>query len=206
MAKFCEATGNAVMRPRDPPPSEQPREAYFAAFAIMWIALFMLPSARRRARGFLDAMPSSSLAAIYGWRAVQSECHRWLPDMLLVGKALKGLNEEYKQRWGQDALVPERTEPIPLWALKLMVDTLIAAKLLDGVTNRCYLVMLYDLALIRSIPRREYVKLLRAFAKANPGKSLKVAIRLVREAIGESKPVDRRGIAFMISVESVLTY
>ena len=36
----------------------------------------------------------------------------------------------------------------------------------------------YDLALIRSIPRREYVKLLRAFAKANPGKSLKVAIRL----------------------------
>ena len=50
----------------------------------------------------------------------------------------------------------------------------------------------YDLALIRSIPRREYVKLLRAFAKANPGKSLKVAIRLVREAIGESKPVDSR--------------
>ena len=142
VAKFCEATGNAVMRPRDPPPSEQPREAYFAAFAIMWIALFMLPSARRRARGFLDAMPSSSLAAIYGWRAVQGECHRWLPDMVLVGKALKGLNEEYKQRWGQDALVPERTEPIPLWALKLMVDTLVAAKLLDGVTNRCYLVML----------------------------------------------------------------
>ena len=37
------------------------------------------------------------------------------------------------------------------------------------------------------IEGRVRVKLLRAYSKANPGKSLKVAIRLVREAVGEKK-------------------
>ena len=142
VSKFCTATGNSVMRPKSPPPEEHQREAYFAAFAIMWMAVFMLPSARRRARGFSEAMPSSSLQALYGWRAVQTECNRWLPDMALVAKALKGLNEEYKQRWGQDALVPERTEPIPLWALRSMVTVLMACTVLDPAISSCYLVML----------------------------------------------------------------
>ena len=42
------------------------------------------------------------------------------------------------------------------------------------------------------------------FEQANPGKSLKVAIKLVRESVGDSKPVGKQGIAFMASVESVL--
>ena len=67
-------------------------------------------------RGFGEAMPSSSLQALYGWRSVQRDCKRWLPDMQLVLKALKGLNAQYKKKWGQDALVPERSEPFPLWA------------------------------------------------------------------------------------------
>ena len=62
----------------------------------------------------------------------------------------------------------------------------------------------FDLAGITSRARREYIKLLREYSKANPSKSLKVAIRLVREAVGEAKPPGKQGIAFMASVESVL--
>ena len=62
----------------------------------------------------------------------------------------------------------------------------------------------FDLAGITSKGRREYIKLLREYSKANPSKSLKVAIKLVREAVGDTKPAGKQGIAFMTSVESVL--
>ena len=124
VARYCAASNNTVMRPRMVKPHEEMREAYFASHAIIWIAMFMLPSARRRARGFTAAMPSSSLQALYGWRSVQAECGRWLPPMKLVLDVLRGLNEMYKRRWGADALVPERTEPFPLWALREMADRL----------------------------------------------------------------------------------
>ena len=66
-----------------------------------------------------------------------------------------------------------------------------------------------DLSEIKSMGRREYVKLLRRFSKANPNKSLKVAVSLVREAVGATsvganavKPGGK--LAFMTTVESVV--
>ena len=52
--------------------------------------------------------------------------------------------------------------------------------------------------------RARYVNLLRKYSKANPGKSLKVAIKLVREAVGEGDEKQEKQLTFMTSVESVV--
>ena len=64
----------------------------------------------------------------------------------------------------------------------------------------------FNVSTIASQARREYIKLLRVYSKANPSKSLKVNIRVVREAVGEQKPDNGKGpnLSFMASVESVL--
>ena len=49
--------------------------------------------------------------------------------------------------------------------------------------------------------REKYVKLVRAYNKENPGKSLKVAIKVVREALDAKKDEQ---LTFMTSVESVM--
>jgi len=139
MARYCAASGNVVMRPRTVAPHEEIREAYYGAYAIIWMATYMLPSARRRRRGFTAAMPSSSLQAYYGWRGVQRECGRWVPPTTLVLQVLRGLNELYKQRWGPDALVAERTVPFPLWALHSMARLLTEGDILhDAAERECY--------------------------------------------------------------------
>jgi len=139
MARYCAASGNAVMRPRAVAPHEEIREAYYGAYAIIWMAMYMLPSARRRQRGYTEAMPSSSLQAYYGWRGVQRECGRWVPPTTLLLQVLRGLNELYKQRWGASSLVAERTEPFPLWALHAMARALAeGAVLRDEAERECY--------------------------------------------------------------------
>ena len=65
----------------------------------------------------------------------------------------------------------------------------------------------FNLSKIDNTGRREYVKLLRKYSKANPGKSLKVSLQLVKEAVGNitSKSTsDKPKVNFMASVASVL--
>ena len=46
----------------------------------------------------------------------------------------------------------------------------------------------YDLSNIEQKCRRDYVKLMRRYSKANPGKTLQVSVRVIREAMGEPDP------------------
>jgi len=110
-AKYCEHTGDAVMRERDPDPKGQRREVIFFGMMLMWLAVMMLPCTRKRKQGITEAQPSSALQAIYGYRAVLRECGRWLPDMTDVIPILHGLNENYKTNWGANSLVPQHRRP-----------------------------------------------------------------------------------------------
>lgn len=97
------------MRPRvGSPDVDVVNEVYFTAIALFCIAQSMHPSARRRARGFDAAQPPSSLNAVYGWRRVQRDCGRYLCDMHEVRKVLRGLCEQYKRIWGDDAFVVQQ--------------------------------------------------------------------------------------------------
>ena len=71
----------------------------------------MSANARRVAEGFTNAKAASCLSAIYAWRRVQSDCGRFVADMSLALKHLKGLNAQMRQRWGDMALVPRKQEP-----------------------------------------------------------------------------------------------
>ena len=42
------------------------------------------------------------------------------------------MNEQYKRAWGPNALVPERTEPFPLWALHTIFAALLTGSILSS--------------------------------------------------------------------------
>ena len=67
---------------------EEQQRHHDDADAAVASTMLMTPDERRRARGYTEAMPSSSLQALYGWRGVQTECGRWLPPMKLVLEVL----------------------------------------------------------------------------------------------------------------------
>ena len=63
----------------------------------------------------------------------------------------------------------------------------------------------FDITTVPQKGRRDYVTLLRAYNKANPGKSVQVAIKVVREAMGADPPASKSGgVAFMASISSLL--
>ena len=68
----------------------------------------------------------------------------------------------------------------------------------------------FPLSSIEQKGRRDFVALMRRYNKANPGKSLQVKVKVVREALGEAPKDDKKEketsgkVAFMASVKSVL--
>jgi hypothetical protein len=122
--RFCVAHDTRWMRPRVVEPRHEQREAWLAAFAIVWMAATMGASARREAQGYTQAKASSCLLALYAWRRVQRDCGRHVCDMRLALKHLKGLNAQYRRRWGDMALVPEKRKPFSLRMLNAMAQAL----------------------------------------------------------------------------------
>jgi hypothetical protein len=111
--RFCEEHNTPWMRPRQVEPAWHDREAYLVALALLWISMHMPPSTRRRARGYDESMPDSSLNAIYGWRRVLKDCGRYLAPMSLALAQIRGVRLQYTITWGNDSLVPQKHRPIP---------------------------------------------------------------------------------------------
>ena len=141
MMRFCQQHGTRWMRPRVVPPELHAREAWLAAFALMWLATAMGASARREARGFTQAKASSCLLALYAWRRVQRDCGRHTCDMRLALRSLRGLNAQYRLRWGDMALVPEKRQPFSLKMLHAMAAALRSHKI-AGWSAELHLCML----------------------------------------------------------------
>ena len=119
--RFCTEHDTPWMRPRHVEPEWHEREAYLVALALLWLSMHMPPSARRRARGYDEAMPDSSLNAIYGWRRVLKDCGRYLAPMGLALAQCRGIRLQYTIAWGNDSLVPQKHRPIP----KALVDAIL---------------------------------------------------------------------------------
>ena len=110
--RFCEATGNVIMRPRAMRNAVDTLcEVWFTILALAWISQAMPASKRRQADGYEQGMPTSALQAIYAHRRVMRDCGRCMPDLAETRAVLKGLCSRYKTRWGDEAFVPQRKQP-----------------------------------------------------------------------------------------------
>ena len=106
MVGFAQDCGPTVrwMRPRvGSADIDEENEAWFVSCAAGYLAQVVKPSARRRKRGYTQGLPTTPLLAIYGWRRVQKDCGRYLCDMKLVRKHVRGLCMLYKKVWGPEA-------------------------------------------------------------------------------------------------------
>ena len=131
---FAQEHGLPWMRPRVVAPDKAHAESWFAAMAVYWIAPRMMPSKRTKERGIGEAKPTSALAAFYGWRRVQRDCGRHVCDPSKVASVLKGLIEQYKRQWGQNAMAVRHHTPIPLASVRRMV-ALCAARRVAGLST-----------------------------------------------------------------------
>ena len=126
----CSALGDGIrwMRPRFVTSAEDKvRETWWTLIVIMHIAQHKAPSSRRAARGYLQGQPSSALNDIHAHRRVMIDCGRFVCDLLLVAKLIKGLNAMYVSVWGDDALVVQHAKPIPRDLLLAMRRTIAQA-------------------------------------------------------------------------------
>ena len=141
--RFCEATGNVIMRPRDVfTDADVLCEIWFTTMALIWVAQMIAPSARRRAAGYGQGLPTSALLAIYAYRRVMRDCGRYIPDMAQTRAVLKGLCMRYKARWGDDAFVPERKQPFSTAHLVSIIAALTSVTALSGWPTTLRLAML----------------------------------------------------------------
>ena len=124
VVRFCLEHNTPWMRPRVVATEWHEREAYLVALALLWISIHMPPSAKRRARGYDEAMPDSALNAIYGWRRVLRDCGRHLAPMALALAQCRGVRLQYTKSWGNDSLVPQKHRPIPRALVLAIIRTL----------------------------------------------------------------------------------
>jgi hypothetical protein len=123
--RFCEATDNPWMRPREVHSADDVLcETWFTIMALVWITQMMAPSARRLAAGYGQGKPTSGLLAVYAYRRVQRDCGRYLPEMGETLRVLKGLCARYKQRWGDDAFIVARKQPFSSTQLSAAIAAL----------------------------------------------------------------------------------
>lgn len=122
---FCISIGTPVMRPRVNAVFDKGRELLFYALVIIGLAMAIKPGKHSAAKGMTTGKPSTALNYIYAFKRVMADCGRWVPDTMAgVLKALKGLNKRIRATFGQDALIPRRTQPFSLIMLRLMADAL----------------------------------------------------------------------------------
>lgn len=125
---FCKSMGSSVrwMRPRVSDPFiDVEEEKWFTCLALIYISHAMSPSARRAARGYEEAQPTSALLAIYGYHRVLRMCGRFTCDLTTVKQVLMGLCQRYKSIWGQEAFVKEQAKIFSKAMLLAVVAALI---------------------------------------------------------------------------------
>ena len=139
---FCISIGTPVMRPRVNAVFDKGRELLFYALVIIGLAMAIKPGKHSAAKGMTTGKPSTALNYIYAFKRVMADCGRWVPDTMSgVLKALKGLNKRIRATFGQDALIPRRTQPFSLNMLRLMASAL-RKGLITGWGNALHMAML----------------------------------------------------------------
>ena len=119
---FAQSMGPAVrwMRPKlDEDHIDTEQEVWFTSLALLFIAQHMSPSARRKARGYGQAQPTSALLAIYGWQRVLRACNRYTCASSKLKGVLFGLCQRYKHIWGQDAFVKQQAK---IFSRRMLLD------------------------------------------------------------------------------------
>ena len=140
---FCESRVDTPwMRPFTcASQADRLREALFYAMAFVAIAATIKPGKHSAEKGMTQGKPSSALNYIYGYRRVQDFCGRWIPDSKMLLQALKGMNRSMHDHFGQDCLIPRKTQPFALSDLHKMVSRLVR-RAIKGWTNTLHIVML----------------------------------------------------------------
>ena len=113
------------MRPEVVEPKYRKRETLFYGLALIAVACMVKPGKHTAEKGATRGLPSTALGYIYSYMRVMRDCERWVPDLHLMLAALKGLNHRFKQQFGQDALIPRRTQPFSLKMLHSMASALV---------------------------------------------------------------------------------
>ena len=134
VVKVCSANKWMWMRPRHVPEHEQADEAWFLALVLAEIAPLLRASPRRAALGYTIGQPPSALQAIYGYRRVLRACGLFVCAMHTALAMLKGLVEEYKQDFGQDALAVRHHVPFSLDEVRRMIEAL-RRREIDGLSE-----------------------------------------------------------------------
>ena len=98
----------------------------------------MSPSPRTLAKGITQAKPPSGMQALYGWRRVMRDCDRHVPDMQAAARVLKGMIEQLKRDFGQDAMTVDHHIPYPLQSV------LRAVRYLDNYSCPTWTVVQHD--------------------------------------------------------------
>ena len=101
---------------------DEERESWFYALALLAVVCAIKPGAKQAARGVTQGKPSSALGYLYAFRRVQLDCGRYVPSLNLMLRACKGLNSVFRRVFGQDSLIPDRTQPFSLGMLHAMVS------------------------------------------------------------------------------------
>ena len=115
---FRLKSGNRWMRQRFVVTADEVlNEVMYTSCLLIHIAHNIGASAKRKAAGFTQGSPSSTLLAIYGRRRVQRDCHRYVCDMKSVGSTLLGLCVQYKAIWGDAAFVRIQAQPLAMHML-----------------------------------------------------------------------------------------
>ena len=102
------------MRPKNGTLVDLALESDFVATALYHMVPQMSASPRTLAKGITQAKPPSGMQALYGWRRVMRDCDRHVPDMKAAARVLKGMNEQLKRDFGQDAMTVDHHIPYPL--------------------------------------------------------------------------------------------
>ena len=110
------------MRPRVCDRPDEERESWFYALALLAVVCAIKPGTKQAARGITQGKPSSGLGYLYAFRRVQLDCGRYVPSLNLMLRACKGLNSVFRRVFGQDSLIPDRTQPFSLGMLHAMVS------------------------------------------------------------------------------------
>ena len=113
---FCLETNQPFVRPHIlATPAAEVNEAYFYARLVVRIHELQRPRSKRcigkDGLVITDAKPSSALTPLYGYRRVLKDGGCQLPSLSMVTAHMKGIVQEYKDRWGARALIPRRAQP-----------------------------------------------------------------------------------------------
>ena len=138
---YCQSINTPWMRPAVVAEDEKEREAWLYAMALVAIACSMKPGAKNQAKGITRGKPASALGYLYAFRRVMVDCSRYVPPLVHMLKACRGLNLAFKQAFGQDSLIPARTMPFSLGMLNTMVRALVS-RAIGGWTSVKHAAML----------------------------------------------------------------